>query len=143
MEGVPMDKEAIGESNKLKDKLASSMLAIEKKHVRLPVASMFECNARCQEIGGFSVPVKAVNDCMMNCGKPVGAVKDVIADEMNRFRAFLGRKIEKCSKQAETLPEEVREFEFSRCAELQFQVQQALLPDFEEKVADRVKNMKS
>ena len=36
MEGVPMDKEAIGESNKLKDKLASSMLAIEKKHVRLP-----------------------------------------------------------------------------------------------------------
>ena len=31
-----MDKEAIGESNKLKDKLASSMLAIEKKHVRLP-----------------------------------------------------------------------------------------------------------
>ena len=42
---------------------------------------------------------------MMNCGKPVGAVKDVIADEMNRFRAFLGRKIEKCSKQAETLPE--------------------------------------
>ena len=42
---------------------------------------------------------------MMNCGKPVGAVKDVIADEMNRFRTFLGRKIEKCSKQAETLPE--------------------------------------
>ena len=42
---------------------------------------------------------------MMNCGKPVGAVKEVIADEMDRFRAFLGRKIEKCSKQVETLPE--------------------------------------
>ena len=31
-----MDKEAIAESNKLKDKLAASMLTIEKKHVRLP-----------------------------------------------------------------------------------------------------------
>ena len=38
---------------------------------------------------------------------------------------------------------EVREFEFSRCAEFYFQVQQALLTDFEEKVADKVKNMKS
>ena len=31
-----MDNEAIAESNKLKDKLAASMLEIEKKHVRLP-----------------------------------------------------------------------------------------------------------
>ena len=36
MEGLSMDKEAIAESNKLKDKLAASMLEIEKKHVRLP-----------------------------------------------------------------------------------------------------------
>ena len=42
---------------------------------------------------------------MMNCGKPVGAVKDVIGDEVNHFKAFLGGKIEKCSKKTETLPE--------------------------------------
>ena len=36
LDGVPMDKEAIGESNKLKEKLAASMLTIEKNHVRLP-----------------------------------------------------------------------------------------------------------
>ena len=53
----------------------------------------------------FTVPVKAVNDCMMNCGKPVGAVKDVIGDEVNHFKAFLSKKIEKCSKKTETLPE--------------------------------------
>ena len=53
---------------------------------------------------GFTVPVKAVNDCMMDCGKPVGAVKDVIGDEVNHFRAFLSKKIEKCSKATDTLP---------------------------------------
>ena len=36
MEGKSLDNEAIAESNKLKDKLAASMLEIEKKHVRLP-----------------------------------------------------------------------------------------------------------
>ena len=33
---LSMDKDAITESNTLKDKLAGSMLNIEKKHVRLP-----------------------------------------------------------------------------------------------------------
>ena len=40
----------------------------------------------------------------MDCGKPVGAVKDVIGDEVNHFRAFLSKKIEKCSKATDTLP---------------------------------------